>query len=83
MTMQIGLREANQHFVQYIHEVEKGEEIIITRRGEPIARLLPMAHKNNLTKEQKAAWKRLLTRAKKGYNLHGLRINRDEIHDRS
>ena len=31
MSMQIGLREANQHLAQYIHEVEKGEEVIITR----------------------------------------------------
>lgn len=38
---QISLREANQHLAHYIAIVEKGDEVIITRRGEPVARLLP------------------------------------------
>ena len=34
-----GIKEARQHFTEYLAKVEKGEEIIITKRNEPIARI--------------------------------------------
>jgi prevent-host-death family protein len=37
-----GIKEARQHFTEYLSRVEKGEEIIITKRNEPIARISPM-----------------------------------------
>jgi len=40
-----GIKEARQHFTEYISRVEKGEEIIITKRNEPIARITPMKAK--------------------------------------
>ena len=36
-----GIREARQHFSVLIQEVKNGEEIVITDRGEPVARLTP------------------------------------------
>jgi len=58
MIHQIGIREANQHLSRYIAAVERGEEVIITRRGRPVARLLPIAKKRQLSAEQKAALRR-------------------------
>ena len=40
-----GVKEARQHFTEYLSRVEKGEEIIITKRNEPIARISPMKTK--------------------------------------
>jgi prevent-host-death family protein len=36
------VREAQHHLSQLMLEVEQGEEIILTRRGKAIARILPM-----------------------------------------
>lgn len=37
----IGLREAKTHFSEIIDKVCEGGEYIITRRGVPVARLIP------------------------------------------
>jgi prevent-host-death family protein len=78
----IGIREANQHLSRYIAAVERGEEVIITRRGQPVARLVPVTKKRQLTPEQKAARKRMLARMRKGYPLGIGRIDRDSLHER-
>ncbi len=36
-----GIREARQNLSVLISEVKRGEEIVITERGEPVARLTP------------------------------------------
>lgn len=38
---EIGAFEAKTHFSKLLERVEKGEEIVITRRGKRIARLVP------------------------------------------
>lgn len=35
------IAEAKAHFTALLAEVEAGEEVIITRRGKPIARIVP------------------------------------------
>ncbi len=37
-----GVKEARQHFTEYLAKVLEGEEIIITKREEPIARISPI-----------------------------------------
>jgi prevent-host-death family protein len=39
MRYTIGLREANHHLAKHIKAVQEGHEVIITRRGRPVARL--------------------------------------------
>ena len=39
----VGSFEAKTHLSELLASVERGEEIVITRRGTPIARLLPIA----------------------------------------
>lgn len=79
---QISLREANQHLSQYIEAVEQGEEVIITRRGHPVARILPMPKAPVLTKDQQKVWQRLLGQMKQGFKLGGKKFNRDAAHER-
>jgi prevent-host-death family protein len=37
----IGMHEAKTHLSKLVERVEGGEEIVITRRGEPAVRLVP------------------------------------------
>ena len=69
MAKTITLREANQAFSRIIREVEAGEEITITRNGEPVARLVPVRGERVLTPEQQAARARARARWKKGWDL--------------
>jgi len=41
MTMQVTATEAKAKLLALLDEVERGEEVIITRRGKVVARLLP------------------------------------------
>jgi len=79
---QISLREANQHLSRYIRSVEKGEEWVITRRGKPVARLVPVSSERKLSAEQLAALKRSRERMRRGYDLGGRMPSRDELHER-
>jgi prevent-host-death family protein len=36
--------EAKTHFLRVLDDVEKGETVIVTRRGKPIARICPEPH---------------------------------------
>lgn len=35
-------REANQHFSKFLDAAARGEEVTITRRGKPVAKLVPV-----------------------------------------
>jgi prevent-host-death family protein len=37
----VGIFDAKTHLTELIGRVEQGEEIVITRRGEPVAKLVP------------------------------------------
>ena len=82
MTKSITLREANQNFARYVREVEAGQEFVITRRGEAVAKLSPVSAKRVLTPEQEVARRRTLARLKKGWRLGNWKIPRDKIYER-
>lgn len=82
MQQYISLREANQHLSRYINAVKEGNEIVITCRGKPVARLLPVEVDRILSNTQQAARKRALARMRAGYHLGGQRIVRDDIYGR-
>ena len=82
MEQHINLREANQHLSRYIEAVQQGHEIIITRRGQPVARLVGVTSKKVLSVEQQEARKRSLERMRRGYPLGGQPIRRDELYER-
>ena len=84
MSKTITLREANQAFSRCIREVEAGEEITITRRGEPVARIGPVRKgKRVLTPEQEAARARARAIMEEGWDL-GIEypLDRDALHER-
>ena len=41
-----GIREARQNLSALIEEVKKGREIVITDRGRPVARLVPVQRRS-------------------------------------
>jgi prevent-host-death family protein len=59
MKQQITLREANQHLSRYIEAATHGDEVVITRRGKPVAKLIPITTERAVTPERQAAWKKL------------------------
>jgi prevent-host-death family protein len=42
MTKSVGVHEAKTHLSRLLDRVAAGEEVVITRRGEEVARLLPV-----------------------------------------
>ena len=82
MKQKVSLREANQHLSRYVEAVERGEEVVITRRGVPVAKIVRIAPGERLTKAQKAARARMLARMRKGYRLGGRVPPRDQLHER-
>lgn len=78
----VSLREANHHLAHYIHSVEKGNEIILTRRGKPIAMITPLKNVSQLTRKQQKARNNLLSIMEKGLSLKGEVFSRDSLHER-
>ena len=82
MSKTVTLRDANQNFAKYVRQVEGGEEIVITRRGAPVAKLSPVSGRRVLTPAQQAARRRALARMKKGWPLGIGKLDRDSLCDR-
>ena len=80
---EIALRDANQQFAKYVRAVEGGESYVITRRGKPVAQLVPIEPgKRVLTPEQQAARARALERMRRAIDMGGALFNRDELYER-
>jgi prevent-host-death family protein len=77
----VSAREANQHFSRLLGEVAAGEEVVITKRGRPVATLVPYRGRP-MTPEREPAIERLMARLSKGAHLGGVKVNRDENYDR-
>jgi prevent-host-death family protein len=74
----VSAREANQQFARILGEAANGEEIVITRRGKPVAVLAPY-RPTPLTPEQKAAIARVVEMMRQGLVHDGRRFTRDEM----
>ena len=77
--MEIGAFEAKNKLGMLLDRVENGEEIIITRHGKPVARLVPNAARIDKT-QARAALDRIRSRAgflKGSFNWAALRADRD------
>ncbi len=78
----VSIRDANKHLSRYLERVEQGAEVIITRRGKPIGRLLPIEPGYRLSEAQRAARERLKEKMRRGYALGGVKVDRDLLHER-
>ena len=70
--LEIGAFEAKNKFGSLLDRVEKGEEVVITRRGKVVARLVPSAGGFDREKAARAVAAILARRA--GVTLGGLKI---------
>ena len=49
-----GVKEARDHFSAYLDEVRRGEDVVITEHGRPVAMLVPI---EGASKETLASWR--------------------------
>jgi prevent-host-death family protein len=80
----ISARDANHRFAQVLAEVEAGKEFIVTRRGIPVARIVPERlpdGRRRLTPEQKQALADSIARLRQGWPLDIKRFDRNELYD--
>lgn len=67
------VREANQNFSQVIAAAERGETIIITKNGAPVARITPQSADRSSDPEWRATFaalkKRLRSKRATGYRV--------------
>jgi prevent-host-death family protein len=45
-TASVGIRDAKMHLSKYIKMVQKGTEVIITDRGRPVGKIVPVQNKD-------------------------------------
>ena len=79
----ISSREANQRFSKILAAAEGGQEVVITKRGKPVAKLVPFGGKK-LSKEREAAIADLMAMLRTGWDLDyaNNKMTRDEMHER-
>jgi prevent-host-death family protein len=79
----VSAREANQGFSELLARVERGEEVLITKRGMPVAVLTPY-RLPAMTPERQAAITRAIELMEKGLPWpDGVGpFTRDEMHER-
>jgi prevent-host-death family protein len=75
-TVSVGAYDAKTRLSELLDRVEKGEQIVITRHGKPVARLVPEGGPN--VAEALAALERITARRKE-MAARGIRITQDEI----
>lgn len=64
-------REANQNFARVIRAAASGEEVVITRRGVPVAKVVPVKPEDDAAIQRQAAIERTRERLGKGLSLGG------------
>jgi prevent-host-death family protein len=74
---QVGIFDAKTHLSSLIDQVEKGGEVVITRHGKPVARLVQAEHK--LTPVQLQARKKALQELWEFGRRLNLNLTREEI----
>ena len=78
----VSAREANQAFSKLLQAVVEGEEVVITRRGKPVARLAPIKDTARVA-ERQAEIDRLIEHWREGIDLgEPVTWTRDELYER-
>ncbi len=70
--IEIGAFEAKNKLGELLQRVEQGQEILITRRGKPVARLVPVTPVSNRDRAQQAV-ANIIARSK-GVTLDGIKL---------
>ena len=79
----VSARQANHEFSELLSRVERGEEIVITKRNKPVAVLIPY-RPPLLTPEREQAIQHAINVMTKGLPWGGIlrRFRREEMHER-
>ena len=79
---QVTAREANQHFAEVLSAVENGEQVVISKRGKPVAVMSPFKPAQDA--QHQAAVDRLIAILNEPLiPSEGFRtFSRDEMHER-
>ena len=77
----VSLVAAKRDLSRLMREVEQGEAFLITRRGRPVARLVPHRTDKMADPDWAAAHRRMMARLQEGASLGGLRVEREQLHD--
>jgi prevent-host-death family protein len=78
----VSAREANQAFSKLLQAVVEGEEVVITRRGKPVARLTPIKEEPR-NAEREAEIERIIAHLREGVDLGDpVSWTRDELYER-
>lgn len=56
MAEPINILDARNRFSELVERARRGEEVVISRRGEPVARLVPVARKATMSGPELADW---------------------------
>jgi prevent-host-death family protein len=60
--LRTGVKEVRDHFTQYLKMVKKGEEIVVTERGRPVALIKPVAEIKDMRERLESAAEKGLIR---------------------
>ncbi len=77
----VSAREANQRFSKILAAAEAGEEIVVTRRGKPVVRIVAVAAATATKRARDAAFRRLERLMRVGLPMGGLKIDRQALYD--
>jgi prevent-host-death family protein len=69
--VEVGAFEAKTHLSHLLDQVERGETVVITRHGKPVARLVPMTGSSTDDRRRAIAQ---LKELRKGQTLDGLSV---------
>ncbi len=74
-------REANQKFSKLLADAAGGEEVVITKRGQPVVKMVAVCQ-TQTKEDRERAIKRMVRRMRKGVDMGGSKFTRDEMHER-
>ncbi len=78
---EVGTFEAKNKLSELLDRAERGERVVITRRGKPVAELVPVAQADMRRQQAQEAMRRIRERAKKlggSFNWEEWKKYRDE-----
>ena len=73
------IAEAKNHLPQLVREAEAGQDVRLTRRGKPVATLISMARRRELTAARRSFWE-AYQGFRREYDLAALEIDPDEVY---
>lgn len=78
MQKSVSAADANRRFSELLRTVKKGESVVVTSHGKPVARISPVVEDNRAEEGARAA---LFSRLRRERVVNAGRWTRDELYD--